>query len=74
MTSNATAEAQIKYPDNRKLMGDTIDSYVQANKDLVNVTDPFRSLEDPFSQTTQHWVEEENNVTQKYLATLTNVD
>jgi prolyl oligopeptidase len=55
--------APIAYPTARR--GDVVDDYHGTR-----VADPYRWLEDPDSPETRHWIEAENEITQKYLASI----
>jgi len=54
--------AKISYPPAR--MDATADTYFG-----VTVPDPYRWLEDPDSNETLHWVEQQNELTERYLTT-----
>lgn len=50
----------IKYPDAQRI--EHVDTYHGSK-----IQDPYRWLEDPHSDKTKAWIEEENKVTQEYL-------
>jgi prolyl oligopeptidase len=56
--------AQLKYPKAKK--GDMVDNYFGT----INVSDPYRWMEDNNSEETKAWVKAENKVTFDYLGTL----
>ena len=60
MLGTCLSEAQIQYPQTRKI--DHIDEYQG-----VKVADPYRWLEDDRSVETAEWVKAENKVTFDYL-------
>lgn len=57
---NHYASAQLIYPDSKKT--ETIDSYFGTD-----VSDPYRWLEDDYSEETKAWVNAQNQVTFNYL-------
>ncbi len=57
----AFAQAQYSYPQTRKT--ETVDTYFGTR-----VADPYRWLEDDYSEETKAWVKAQNEVTFKYLA------
>lgn len=44
-------------------MGNFSDFYINSNKEKIEIKDPFRSLEDPFSESTIKWIDSENKIT-----------
>ncbi len=54
-------KSKIKYPESKKC--DTIDNYFG-----IEVADPYRWLEDDFSEETANWVKAQNQTTDDYLA------
>ena len=56
-----TEEEHLKYPETKKC--DTTDNYFGTS-----VADPYRWLEDDFSDETANWVKAQNEVTNNYLA------
>ncbi|WP_207493837.1 prolyl oligopeptidase family serine peptidase [Aridibaculum aurantiacum] len=63
ITMATSTSAQIKYPETRKV--DQSDVYFGTT-----VADPYRWLEDDNSAQTKQWVEEQNRVTNEYLASI----
>lgn len=59
----AFVQAQFSYPETRKT--ETTDSYFGTT-----VADPYRWLEDDYSEDTKNWVKAQNEVTFKYLANI----
>ena len=59
-TSSAAMAESIKYPDAQRI--EHVDTYHGSK-----IQDPYRWLEDPHSDKTKAWIEEENKVTQEYL-------
>ena len=51
----------VNYPETKKC--DTVDTYFG-----VEVADPYRWLEDDYSEETAAWVESQNRLTQSYLS------
>jgi hypothetical protein len=58
---NSSSQKATKYPVTRKV--DSADTYFG-----VKVADPYRWLEDDNSDSTKKWVDQQNEVTQAYLA------
>lgn len=56
-------QAQFTYPATRKT--ETVDTYFGTQ-----VADPYRWLEDDYSEETKNWVKAQNEVTFKYLANI----
>ncbi len=56
-----TSDEPLKYPETKKC--DTVDNYFGTA-----VADPYRWLEDDFSDETANWVKAQNEVTNNYLA------
>jgi prolyl oligopeptidase len=59
---NTDSNMAIKYPETRK------DTTVKNKYFGTVIKDPYRWLEDDLSQETAEWVEQENEVTEKYLS------
>lgn len=60
-TQNRKGGEPVNYPETKKC--DTVDTYFG-----VEVADPYRWLEDDYSEETAAWVESQNRLTQNYLS------
>ena len=60
-TQNRKGGEPVNYPETKKC--DTVDTYFG-----VEVADPYRWLEDDYSEETANWVKSQNQLTQSYLS------
>ena len=60
--------SQISYPTSLAPRGDTVDRYVSRDgKQVYNVPDPYRYMEDPDSEAIKNWVAAENDISSMFL-------